>query len=228
LTGRAFLKPAAHAVMAIPLLFLVAGWAELLFWNPASRALSAEPVAYTHNALGLAALRALIASLACTPVRLVTGWGRVMTLRRLFGLWAFAYAAMHFLFYLFAELDLGLAALVAETVKRPFILAGMVAGLALLPLALTSTSAAIRRLGAKRWQALHRLAYLAGVAACVHFILRVKGFQWEPWLYLGLLLALFAAPRPARRAPAQDQLTTGQPRPAARRRSAGVGETATG
>ncbi len=195
---RVLLKPSAHAVMAIPLALLLFGWAELLFWNPASRALSAEPVAYTHNALGLAALRALVASLAVTPVRLLTGWGRVMTLRRLLGLWAFAYAAMHLLFYLLAELDWSLGALLAETAKRPFILAGMVAGIALLPLAATSTGAAIRRLGAKRWQALHRLAYLAGIAACVHFILRVKGFQWEPWLYLGLLLALFAlrlAPR---------------------------------
>lgn len=202
MTGRALLKPAAHAVMAIPLLLLLWGWAELLFWDPAARALTAEPVAYTHNALGLAALRALLASLACTPVRLMTGWGRVMTLRRLLGLWAFAYAAMHLLFYLFAELDLSLTALVAETVKRPFILAGMVAGLALLPLAATSTAAAIRRLGAKRWQALHRLAYLAALAACIHFILRVKGFQWEPWLYLLLLLALLAvrlAPRGALR-----------------------------
>lgn len=193
-----FLKPVAHGVMAIPLALLLLGWAELLWWNPASRALTAEPVAYTHNALGLAALRALLASLACTPLRLLTGWGRVMTLRRLLGLWAFAYAAMHLVFFLFAELDWSLAALAAETAKRPFILAGMVAFLAMAPLAATSTAAAIRRLGARLWQALHRLAYLAGIAACVHFLLRVKGFQWEPWLYLGLLLALLAlrlAPR---------------------------------
>lgn len=189
---RAMLKPTAHAVMAIPLALLLFGWVELLWWNPASRALTAEPVAYTHNALGLAALRALLASLACTPIRLLTGWARVMTLRRLLGLWAFAFALMHLLFYLFAELDWSLAALAAETAKRPFILAGMVAALALLPLAATSTASAIRRLGARRWQALHRLAYLAGLAACVHFLLRVKGFQWEPWLYLGLLALLFA------------------------------------
>ncbi len=184
------LKPAAHAVMAIPLVLLAWGWGELLFWNPASRALSAEPVAYTHNALGLAALRALLLSLACTPVRRLTGWGRVMTLRRLLGLWAFAYAALHLAFYLWAELDLNVAELAAEVAKRPFILAGLMAFLALVPLALTSTAGAIRRLGARRWQALHRLAYLAGGAAVVHFILRVKGFQWEPWVYLAILVAL--------------------------------------
>jgi sulfoxide reductase heme-binding subunit YedZ len=181
-----WLKPAAHAVMAIPLFFLVTGWVELL-GDPQSLVLTAEPVAYTHNALGLAALRALLASLACTPVRLVTGWGRVMTLRRLLGLWAAAYAALHFGFYLWAELEFSLSDLLLETAKRPFILAGMAAFLCLLPLALTSTSTAIRRLGARRWQALHRLAYVAAGAASLHFVLRVKGFQWEPWLYLGLL-----------------------------------------
>ncbi|WP_235945428.1 sulfite oxidase heme-binding subunit YedZ [Thermaurantiacus tibetensis] len=192
------LRAAAHGVMAMPLVLLLWGWAELLAWNPGSRMLTAEPVAYTHNALGLAALRALLASLSCTPLRRLTGWGGVMALRRLFGLWAFAYGAMHLLFFLFAELDWSLPALAAETAKRPFILAGMVAFLAMAPLAATSTAAAIRWLGARRWQALHRLAYVAGVAACVHFLLRVKGFQWEPWLYLGglaLLLLVRLVPR---------------------------------
>lgn len=195
-----WLKLAAHAVMAIPLFFLLTGWAELLWWNPQSRALTVEPVAYTHNALGLAGLRALLASLACTPVRLVTGWAKVMTLRRLLGLWAFAYAAMHLSFYLWADLDFSFAALAAEIAERPFILAGMLAFASLLPLALTSTAKSIRQLGAKRWQALHRLAYLAGLAACIHFLLRVKGFQWEPWLYLGLLVALMAIRLVTRRA----------------------------
>jgi sulfoxide reductase heme-binding subunit YedZ len=192
----ALLKPAAHGVMAIPLVFLLAGWVEL-FGDPRSLVLTAEPVAYTHNALGLAALRALLASLACTPIRIVFGWGRVMTLRRLLGLWAAAYATLHLGFYLWAELDFSIAALVAETAKRPFILAGMVAFLCLAPLAATSTSSAIRRLGAKRWQALHRLAYLAAGAGTIHFVLRVKGFQWEPFIYLlilGVLLAVRVAP----------------------------------
>jgi sulfoxide reductase heme-binding subunit YedZ len=191
LRPQAWLKPAAHGVMAIPLFFLAVGWAEL-FQDPSSLVLTAEPVAYTHNALGLAALRALLASLACTPIRRLTGWGRVMTLRRLLGLWAAAYAGLHLGFYLWAELDWSLADLIAETAKRPFILAGMAAFLCLTPLALTSTSAAIKRLGARRWQALHRLSYVAGGAASLHFILRVKGFQWEPWLYLAILTGLLA------------------------------------
>ena len=145
------LKAGAHALLALPLLFLALGWRQLLA-DPQSLVLTAEPVAYTHNALGLMALRALLLSLACTPVRRLTGLAQVMTLRRLTGLWAFAYAALHLGFYLWADLDLSLGRLWDEVVKRPFILAGMLAFLCLLPLAATSTAAAIRRLGARRWQ----------------------------------------------------------------------------
>ena len=185
-----WLKPAAHLLAAFPALWLTAGWVELLALNPTSLWLSAEPVAYTHNALGIAALRLLLFTLACTPVRLLTGWAPVMSLRRLLGLWAFAYAAAHLLFYLAMELDFSIALLWQEAAKRRFIFFGLAAFLMLLPLALTSTRAAIRRLGGRRWQALHRLAYVAGIAACIHFLLRVKGFQPEPWVYAGLLAML--------------------------------------
>ena len=88
------------------------------------------------------------------------------------------------------ELDFSLPLLWHEAGKRRFIFFGLAAFLMLLPLALTSTRAAIRRLGGRRWQALHRLAYVAALAASIHFILRVKGFQAEPWIYAGLLAAL--------------------------------------
>lgn len=195
-----WLKPAAHLLAALPALYLAAGWAELLALDPASLRLSAEPVAYTHNALGIAALRLLLATLACTPVRLLTGYGPILSLRRMLGLWAFAYAAAHLLFYLAMELDFSLAELWREAMKRRFIFFGLAAFLALLPLALTSTRRAIRALGGRRWQALHRLAYLAAVSASIHFILRVKGFQLEPWIYAGLLAALLLLRlRPSRR-----------------------------
>jgi sulfoxide reductase heme-binding subunit YedZ len=187
-----WLKPATHVLLLMPLLWLAFAWAELLLWNPASLRISAEPVAYTHNNLGLMALRALILALAVTPFRQLTGWGRVMVVRRSLGLWAFAYASLHLLFFLGMELDWSVRELWAETVQRPFILAGMVGLLAMLPLAATSTNRAIRALGARRWRALHRLAYLAGVAGVVHFILRVKGWQAEPLIYAAILLLLFA------------------------------------
>ena len=195
-----WLKPAVHMLAALPALWLAAGWVELLFANPASLRLSAEPVAYTHNALGIAALRLLLATLACTPIRLLTGWTPVMSLRRMLGLWAFAYAAAHLLFYLAMELDFSLAELWKEALKRRFIFFGLAAFTALLPLALTSTRASIRALGGRRWQALHRLAYLAGIAACIHFVLRVKGFQIEPWIYATLLVVLLGLRlRPSRK-----------------------------
>jgi sulfoxide reductase heme-binding subunit YedZ len=187
-----WLKPAVHLTATLPLLYLLLAWAELLWVQPGSLRLTAEPVAYTHNALGLMALRTLLAALAVTPIHRLTGWMPVMSLRRMLGLWAFAYAAFHLGFYLLMELDWSLSLLLEEALKRRFIFFGLAAFLCLLPLALTSTRAAIRRLGGRRWQRLHQLAYVAGLAAAVHFILRVKGFQLEPWVYLALLLALFS------------------------------------
>jgi sulfoxide reductase heme-binding subunit YedZ len=185
-----WLKPAVHLLVAMPLLWLVWGWVELLWIDPASLSLSAEPVAYTHNALGLLALRTLLYSLAITPLVRLTGWTPLMALRRMLGLWAFAYVVLHLGFYLAMELDFSLAALWRETVKRNFILFGMLGFLCLLPLAMTSTRAAIKRLGARNWLRLHRLVYVAGLAATVHFLLRVKGFQLEPWIYLAILIVL--------------------------------------
>jgi sulfoxide reductase heme-binding subunit YedZ len=187
-----WLKPAVHLLVAMPGLYLLAGWAELLVANPASLRLSAEPVAYTHNALGLMALRTLVAALAVTPIHRLTGWTPIMSLRRMLGLWAFAYAAVHLGFYLWLELDLSLARLWAEALKKPFILFGMLGLLAMAPLAATSTRAALKALGGRRWQMLHRLVYLAGIAAAIHFILRVKGFQLEPWIYAAVIASLLA------------------------------------
>lgn len=203
-----WLKPVVHLLVALPGLYLLSGWAELLFQNPASLRLSAEPVAYTHNALGLMALRTLVATLAVTPIHRLTGWTPIMSLRRMLGLWAFAYAAVHLGFYLWMELDLSLAALWMEAMKKNFILFGMLGLLAMAPLAATSTRAAIKALGGRRWQALHRLAYLAGVAGVIHFILRVKGFQLEPWVYaavIAVLLALRLVPNRRRATPARSQ-----------------------
>jgi methionine sulfoxide reductase heme-binding subunit len=205
-----WLKPAVHALVAMPALFLLAGWGNLLFLNPVSLALSAEPIAYTHNALGLMALRVLLACLAVTPLFKLTGWTPVMSLRRMLGLWAFAYAAVHLGFYMVMELDLSLALLWKEAVKKPFILFGLTALLAMAPLAATSTRAAIRKLGGRRWQLLHKLVYVAGIAAATHFILRVKGFQLEPWVYLAILIALFAI----RLLPNRKRATRGKAQPA--------------
>ncbi|NBC36663.1 sulfoxide reductase heme-binding subunit YedZ [Novosphingobium sp. FSY-8] len=186
--------------MALPLAVLVARWGAMAWGlSPRAAGLTAEPVAETINQLGLWALRALWLTLAVTPLRAVTGWNWLAAWRRPLGLWCFAYATLHLMVYVGLDMlgDLGL--LWADVVKHRFILLGMAGWVMLLPLALTSPRAVARWLGGRRWRVLHRLAYVAGLAVAVHFLLRVKGFQIEPWIYAGLLALLLGLRRwPAR------------------------------
>ncbi|WP_426754513.1 protein-methionine-sulfoxide reductase heme-binding subunit MsrQ [Myxococcus sp. Y35] len=143
---------------------------------------------------GLLALVLLLASLACTPLRLVAGWTWPARVRRTLGLLAFTYAVGHFLVY--ALLDQGLAwgTLWADVTERPFITVGFAALVLLVPLAVTSTNTWVRRLGFPRWQRLHRLAYVAAALGVVHFVWRVKKDATEPLVY-GAVLALLLAIR---------------------------------
>ena len=152
--------------------------------------LNANPIAETENELGLAALIFLIASLACTPARRLFGWTWPARIRRQLGLFAFAYAGLHFLVYVLLDQVLDLQAIVDDVAKRPFITVGFGALVLLVPLALTSTKASIRRLGFVRWQRLHQLAYVAGGLAVVHFIWRVKIDVSQPLMYAAVLAAL--------------------------------------
>ncbi len=151
----------------------------------------ADPVAISLNRFGLLALIFLIASLAATPAKLVFGWTWPVRLRRMLGLFAFFYATVHLATYVIIDQRFDWAVLWADVTKRKFMVVGFGAYLALLPLALTSTDASVRRLGFRRWKALHRLAYLAGVLAVVHFLWRVKLDIREPLLYALVLGALF-------------------------------------
>src|SRR5688572_16327396 len=136
--------------------------------------LNADPIAQVENELGLTALIFLIASLACTPARRLWGWTWPTRIRRELGLFAFFYAMLHFLTYLALDQGYDWPTILEDITKRPFITVGFLALLLLTPLAFTSTTASIRRLGFHRWQRLHQLAYLAGVLAVIHFIWRVK------------------------------------------------------
>ncbi|GEN06134.1 sulfoxide reductase heme-binding subunit YedZ [Myxococcus fulvus] len=144
------------------------------------------------NQTGLLALVMLLASLACTPVRLLTRWTWPARVRRTLGLLAFTYACAHLFTY--AVLDQGLAwrTLREDVVKRPFITVGFTAWVLLVPLAVTSTNRWVRRLGFPRWQRLHRLAYVAAVLGVVHFVWRVKQDVTEPLIYGAVLALLFA------------------------------------
>jgi methionine sulfoxide reductase heme-binding subunit len=152
-----------------------------------SGALGANPIAEALNELGLMALVLLIASLACTPLKTVFGWTWPIRARRLLGLLAFAYAALHVTVY--AGLDQGLyvRAILADVVKRKFIFVGFAAFVMLIPLAWTSTKGAVRRMGYVKWKRLHLLVYPAALCAVVHFVWRVKKDLSEPLVYAAIL-----------------------------------------
>lgn len=151
--------------------------------------LGVNPAETLQLETGIWAFRFLLVTLAITPVRRLTHWNRVIQYRRMFGLFAFFYATLHFLSY--ALLDTGLAwdLLADDLTKRPFIMAGMAAFALMIPLALTSTKGWIRRLG-WRWQAVHRLIYVSAIAAALHFVWKVKVPFGEPIYYAALVAAL--------------------------------------
>jgi methionine sulfoxide reductase heme-binding subunit len=152
--------------------------------------LGANPIAEIENVLGFTALVLLIASLACTPARRVLGWTWPARIRRQLGLFAFFYVSLHFLTYVLVDQGLDAGRIVDDIVKRPFITVGFAALVLLLPLAFTSTTSSIRRLGYRRWTLLHQLAYVAGVLAVIHFIWRMKIDVSQPLVYAGILAVL--------------------------------------
>jgi sulfoxide reductase heme-binding subunit YedZ len=155
--------------------------------------LGANPIAETLNAFGLSALVLLVASLACTPVRVVTGVAWIQPLRRTFGLLGFGYAALHLLLYVVVDQRVALKAIVTDVTKRPFITVGMLAFALLVPLAWTSTKAQIAKLGGARWRKLHKLAYVIVPLGVLHFALRVKKDLTEPLIYGAIVLVLLGA-----------------------------------
>jgi methionine sulfoxide reductase heme-binding subunit len=161
-----------------------------LLLQAARGSLGADPVAIALNRLGLLALIFLVASLACTPAKLLLGWTWPLGLRRMLGLFSFFYASLHLSTYVAIDQRFDWAVLWADVTKRKFMVVGFGAFLLLLPLAVTSTDGSVRRLGYRRWKALHRLVYLAAVLAVVHFLWRVKLDIREPLIYALVLAAL--------------------------------------
>jgi sulfoxide reductase heme-binding subunit YedZ len=194
------LKPAAFVAGLGP-----AGW---LVWAIMTGHLSPNPLSDITNETGLWTLRFVCITLAVTPLRRLTGWNAAIRFRRMFGLFAFFYGTLHFLTYVvadrFASLDfpdgivawstlVNLARSVGEDIyKRPYITVGFTAFTLMVPLAATSTAAMIRRLGGRRWQALHRLIYVSAIGGVVHFWWLVKADVSSPQRYSlivgGLLL----------------------------------------
>ncbi len=166
--------------------------------------LGADPMKTLEQTLGLWALRFLIVSLAITPLRRMGG-PNLLRYRRAFGLLAFFYALTHLLVYMVLDQGLDLAAIGRDILKRPYITIGMAAFLILLPLAITSNNAMIRRLGAETWTRLHKWVYAAAALAAIHFVMVVKSWPPEPLIYAAivaglLLFRLFPQKRKARTA----------------------------
>jgi methionine sulfoxide reductase heme-binding subunit len=175
-----------------PLVFLLAVSPFLwLLFRAGTGRLSPNPIEDVTLATGIWALRFLLLSLAITPLRRLTGWNGLIQYRRMLGLFAFFYASAHLAIYVVLDQGLELSYVFDDIAKRPYITAGMTAFALMVPLALTSTRGWIRRLG-RKWQVLHRLVYVSAIAACLHFLWKVKVMIGEPVYYALILAALLA------------------------------------
>jgi len=178
---RWLIKPALFVIALVPL--------AVLIQKGLNNDLGANPVETINRYTGDWVLRFLLVTLAVTPLRRLFGWNVLLRYRRMLGLFAFFYVCLHFLSYAWLDRYFAVADIIKDVAKRPYITVGFACFLMLIPLAATSTNAMIRRLGARRWQRLHRLVYLVGVGGIVHFLWLVKSDLREPLIY-GAILAI--------------------------------------
>lgn len=196
------LKPAVFAIALLPFIYLV--------WGLFNDALGANPVNEFIRETGVWALRFLLVTLCVTPLRRLSGWNPIMKFRRMLGLYAFFYSALHLIAYLVFEAELDVIYVIQDAVYRMYITVGWIGLLPLFPLAVTSTDGMMRRIGGRRWQQLHRSVYLATLASVGHYLLLVKADLRDPLFYLGIFLLLMLLRLP----PVAKQLSS--LRPAAR------------
>jgi sulfoxide reductase heme-binding subunit YedZ len=182
--SRKALVPAAFVACLLPLAWLGGRYLR--------NDLGANPISELENRLGFYALLMLLLSLACTPAQVVFKWKWPLLLRKLFGDYAFFYACLHLSTYVGVDQFFDWGEIGKDLVKRKFITVGMATWVLLLPLAVTSTQGWQKRLGFRRWKRLHRLTYVAGVGALVHFTWRFKTLNAETASYAAILLLLFA------------------------------------
>jgi sulfoxide reductase heme-binding subunit YedZ len=181
---RRLLRPALWALVILPVAWIA--------WQAYTGNLGAEPIEKLEKETGEWTLRLLAASLAVTPLIRMTGWGWLITQRRFLGLATFFWAFGHLSIYLGLDQQLDLSDIIADVTKHLYVTVGMLAFLLMVPLALTSTKASIRRLGGRKWNRLHQLVYVSAVAGCIHFLWAVKKDKQEPILYCAVFVLLFA------------------------------------
>lgn len=197
------MQPSYKAVSALKALIFVlalAPFARLAvgaFYFP--EWLGANPAEFITRATGDWTLRFLLITLAVTPLRKLTGWSWLLRLRRMLGLFAFFYGLVHLSSYVSFDHVFDVAEILRDIVKRPFITVGFTALVLMIPLAVTSTNAMVRRLGAKRWLALHRLVYVIAPLSVLHFWWMVKADITEPAIYAAILAVLLGYRVAARR-----------------------------
>jgi sulfoxide reductase heme-binding subunit YedZ len=180
-----------HKTAKVLLFFACATPAGWLLARTLTGRLGINPVEDLELTTGIWALRFLVFTLLVTPVRRLTGWNRIIQYRRMLGLFAFFYASVHFAIYIGVDQFFAFGFIVKDVAKRPFITMGFIAFVLMIPLAVTSTKGWIRRLG-RRWQVLHRLIYVSGACAAIHYLWKVKVMIGSPVYYavaVGLLLA---------------------------------------
>ena len=182
------LKPLVFVVCLVPLTLLAWNWWGVTHNRP--EALGADPVRESEIYTGLWTLRFLAISLAVTPVRELLGVGQLAKYRRMFGLFTFFYACVHLSFWVGVDWFFDWRAMGGEIVKHKYILIGMTTFLLMLPLALTSTNASVRRLGGARWARLHRLVYICAITGTIHYLWAVKKDTFFPLIYLLVFAAL--------------------------------------
>jgi methionine sulfoxide reductase heme-binding subunit len=202
---RRVVKPLVFCAALLPVAALVAGAFQLPGFH-----LGANPIAIILHTCGKWALIFLLITLCVTPLRILTGRNEWLRLRRMLGLFAFAYALLHFLTYVILDRDHDLHAVIEDIAKRPYITIGFTALVLLVPLAVTSTGAMMRRLG-RRWQRLHRLVYVIAVLGVWHYYWGVKADVRQPLIYAGILAGLFTLRwwrARSQRAPADRQSTS--------------------
>ncbi|MCG3201561.1 MAG: Protein-methionine-sulfoxide reductase heme-binding subunit MsrQ [Gammaproteobacteria bacterium] len=168
--------------------------------------LGVNPVETIEHFTGDWALYLLLATLAITPLRRLTGWGAIVRLRRMLGLFCFFYATLHFSAWLVFDHFFDVMEMAKDIRKRPYVTVGFSAFVLLIPLALTSTNGMVKRLGGGRWKRLHSLVYVVGTLVILHYLWLVKKDTYHPVLYGVILVALLVlrAPvfqRPRRRPP---------------------------
>ncbi len=178
------LKAFLFVLALLPLAYLVAGAFLFPQW------LGVNPAETITRSLGDWTLRLLLLTLCVTPLRRMTGWSWLLRLRRMLGLYTFFYALLHMAAYVSFDHVFDIVEILKDIIQRPFITVGFLCLVLMIPLAVTSTNAMLRWLGARRWQLLHRLIYLIAPLGVLHFWWMVKRDLTEPVIYAILLAIL--------------------------------------